>query len=253
MYLPFSDLKGFRVVGREVGAADEPVALGTLDDLRVDVRDWRVGHLVLATGGPLAPRRVLLGTDRPVAFDLVRRELVTEWTPYDVDTAPEASSLRTAADAAEDDPDGEGGLMFGPGGSGGPGASTGDDGPAVLGGDPAAVSVPPTEEERHLHDARELLGYAIGGSDGEVGTVSDLLIDRESPAIAWLVVATGSWLSGRDVVLDPAWTTDASAAGRRMSVALTRERMREAPPLESLDGLDHAYGAALAAFYRFVG
>ena len=255
MYIRFSELRGFAVVGREVGASDAPASLGALEDLLVDVRDWRVVHLALAAGGPLATRHVLLGSDRPVAFDLARRELATEWTPYDVDVAPDAASVRTAAD---DDPDGgaadggagtgAGGLLFGPGD---PTAPAGG-GQAVLGGDPDAVPVPRSEEERHLHGARELLGYAVDGTDGEVGTVTDLLVDRESPAIAWLVVDTGSWLQHREVVLDPAWTRGAAAGSRRAAVALSRGQVRDAPPPADLDGLDRAYGTALAAFYRLV-
>ena len=252
MFTPFSELRGFEVVGREVGRADERVALGTLEDLHVDVRDWRLSHLVVGVGAPLVGRRVLLGTDRPVAFDLARRELLTEWTPYDVETAPDAGSVRTAGDGGGADPDapaGEGGgLLFGPGDPGAPGGG----GKAVLGGDVDAVPAPPSEEERHLCTARSVIGRTVAGTDDEVGTVTDLLVDRDRPSVAWLVIDTGGWLAHREVVLDPKWTAPGSWAGPRASVELTRERVRAAPALESLDGLDHAYGAALAAFYRFV-
>ena len=252
MYIPFSELRGFGLVGREVGAADEAVELGALDDLYVDARDWRVAYLVVSVGGPLAARRVLLEPDRPVEFDLAGRRLLTGWTPYDVDTAADAGSLRTAGeqaardagDAGGDDPDR---LMFGPGDPSAPGG-----GGAVLGGDPDAELIPLSEEERHLRGARELVGYTVRGTDADVGPVADLLIHRERPALSWLAVDTGTWLSRREVVLDPKWIGDVSWGERRMDIGLTRAQVRDAPALEGLDGLDHAYGAALAAFYRFV-
>ena len=252
MYIPFSELRGFALVGREVGAADASVELGTLDDLYVDARDWRVAYLAVSVGGPLAGRRVLLEPDRPVEFDLAARRLLTGWTPYDLDTATDAGSLRTAGeqaarDAAGDD-DGADPLMFGPGD---PGAPAGGGG-AVLGGDPDAEVIPLSEEERHLVGARELMGHEVVGTDAGVGPVVDLLIHRERPAVSWLAVDTGTWLAERTIVLDPAWIGALSWADRRMDVALTRERVREAPALDGLDGVDHAYGAALAAFYRFV-
>ena len=251
MFTPFSELRGFAVVGREVGHAERRVELGTLDDLHVDVRDWRPAHLVVAAGGPLVGRRALLGTDRPVAFDLARRELLTEWTPYEVETAPDARSVRTAGDGGAPPPTsagGGGGLLFGPGDPSAPGGG----GQAVLGGDMDAAPVPPSEEERHLCAARALLGRAVAGTDDEVGTVADLLIDRERPSVAWLVIDAGTWLADREVVLDPKWADAESWAEPPVRVALTRERVRAAPAPDSLEGLDHAYGAALAAFYRFV-
>ena len=254
MYIPFSELRGFELLGREVGAADEAVGLGSLDDLYVDVRDWRVAYLVVSVGGPLVGRRVLLEPDRPVEFDLAGRRLLTGWTPYDVDVAADAASVRTAGEQAEREADGDAGndgadpLMFGPGDpTGVPGA----DG-AVLGGDPDAEAVPLSEEERHLRGARALVGLEVVGTDAAVGPVSDLLIHRESPAVSWLAVDTGTWLSQREVVLDPKWVGEISWAERRVAVELTRERVRGAPPLADLGGVDHAYGAALAAFYRFV-
>lgn len=251
MYIPFTELRGFDVVGREVGAHDIAVDLGKLDDLYVDVRDWRVAYLLLSVGGALSARRIVLEPDRPVEFDLARRQLLTTWTPYDIDTATDAASLRTAGEQASHDARGDDGpdrLSFGPGDPGLPGG--GDQ--AVLGGDPSAPGIPLSEEERNLRGARELLGYDVAGSDDGVGTVRDLLVHRDRPAVSWLVVDTGSWLSQRQVVLDPKWAGEISWAARRIDVALTRERVGAAPPLDGLDGLDHAYGAALAAFYRLV-
>lgn len=42
-----------------------------------------------------------------------------------------------------------------------------------------------------------LKGFGIQGSDGEIGTVSDFLIDDRTWKIRWMVVDTGGWLAGR--------------------------------------------------------
>ncbi len=148
--------------------------------------------------------------------------------------------------------DGSGRLVYGPGDPTLPGGG----GQGVLGGDPDAPDIPLSEEERHLRGARELVGYEVvgtdAGADGRIGPVTDLLIHRDDPAVSWLVVDAGGWLAQREVVLDPKWARDISWAQRRVNVALARERVAQAPALESLDGVDHAYGTALAAFYRFV-
>jgi len=48
-----------------------------------------------------------------------------------------------------------------------------------------------------------LTGCAIQATDGEIGTVSDFLFDDMNWSIRWLAVDTGSWLSGRTVLLPP--------------------------------------------------
>ena len=52
-----------------------------------------------------------------------------------------------------------------------------------------------------LWDASAINGYAIEASDGRLGTVSDFLFGDVSWINRWLVVDTGNWLSGREVLL----------------------------------------------------
>ena len=258
MYVTFEDIRTFDVVGhatasaRSGGEADEP--LGKLHDLYIDTRDWRVSWLVLDSGSLLTPRKVLIGTENRVAFDTDARRLLTSLTPYDVETASEAGELRTAADveaegggAAED-----GGLpTTGPsaGLPSGAGGGAGSVGSSLM--PEASAPLPPSEEERHLRSARELLGYTVIGQGEEaVGPVADLLVDTDSPTIAWLSVDVGSWLAGRQVVIRPDWTGGISWSERRVAIDLSREQVRGAPPLETLGGLDRAYASSLARFYR---
>src|SRR5271154_2724857 len=48
-----------------------------------------------------------------------------------------------------------------------------------------------------------LEGCAVGASDGQVGTVKDILFDDEAWRIRWGVVDTGTWLTGRKVLVHP--------------------------------------------------
>ena len=49
--------------------------------------------------------------------------------------------------------------------------------------------------------ASPLTGYAIQATDGRIGSVADLLFDDSIWHVRWLVVATGSWLTRRRIVL----------------------------------------------------
>ena len=53
-----------------------------------------------------------------------------------------------------------------------------------------------------------LKGLAIEADDGRIGTVSDFLFDDRTWKCRWMVVDTGTWLTGRKVLVHP------SAIGR---------------------------------------
>jgi hypothetical protein len=51
------------------------------------------------------------------------------------------------------------------------------------------------EEARrsHLRSAREIVGYRVEASDGDAGTLDDLVIERPGWAVPQLVVDTKPW------------------------------------------------------------
>jgi hypothetical protein len=52
-----------------------------------------------------------------------------------------------------------------------------------------------------LRNSSEIIGYTIGANDGQLGKVTDFLFDYDTWLVRWLVIDTGSWLSGRKVLL----------------------------------------------------
>ena len=84
-----------------------------------------------------------------------------------------------------------------------------------------------------LWNASVINGYAIAASDGHLGTVSDFLFDDASWMVRWLVVDTGTWLSGRKVLLPPVALGHPDASGRQFSVRLTRQQVKDSPDIDS--------------------
>ena len=66
-----------------------------------------------------------------------------------------------------------------------------------------------------------LIGTKIRATDGDIGTVSDILFDDVSWLIRWVVVDTGKWLSGRKVLLPPPLLGSIDHDENRFSVRLT--------------------------------
>ena len=59
----------------------------------------------------------------------------------------------------------------------------------------------------------ELRRYTIGAADGDVGEVIDAYFDDASWTVRHLVVDTGRWLPGRQVLISPCVVTAVDAAG----------------------------------------
>jgi sporulation protein YlmC with PRC-barrel domain len=52
-----------------------------------------------------------------------------------------------------------------------------------------------------LHDLKSLAGYSVIATDGEVGSLRNVLFDGLSWTVHYLVVGVGTWFKRRDVVL----------------------------------------------------
>lgn len=80
--------------------------------------------------------------------------------------------------------------------------------------------------------ASTLKGYSIAATDGEIGTVSDLLFDDTTWRLRWLVVDTGNWLPGRLVLLHPSVLGRPDAEARSVPVLLTRAKVEASPDIQ---------------------
>lgn len=81
--------------------------------------------------------------------------------------------------------------------------------------------------------AKRIYGASVEGTDGNVGTVKDLLIDRRTWNVRYLELDIGRWLPGRRLILSPVVVEAADYAGQRLSVPLSRKQVEESPPVEA--------------------
>lgn len=113
---------------------------------------------------------------------------------------------------------------------------------------------PVAPEDRHLRSMDEMSGYAIMATDGEIGSISDFLLDPDGWTIRYIVVDTGNWLPGRQVAIKPAWVSAISWSGQSIVVGVSREEVSDAAELSQIDELERsdAY-LAMAPFGAYAG
>ncbi len=84
-----------------------------------------------------------------------------------------------------------------------------------------------------LWNASALNGYPIKATDGEIGTVSDLMYQDSDWAIRWLVVDTGDWLSGRTVLLPASALGIPDPEAHHLPVSLTMRQIEQSPDTDA--------------------
>jgi len=81
----------------------------------------------------------------------------------------------------------------------------------------------------HLRSMRALDGYHIQTSEGAIGHLTDFIMDDQRWAIRHLVVETGHWYSGKEIVLSPKHIDRISYQDSTVFVNVTKEVILHAP------------------------
>ena len=82
-----------------------------------------------------------------------------------------------------------------------------------------------------LRMASHLKGTSIAATDGAIGSVQDLYFDDHSWTIRYLVVDTGTWLPGRQVLISPR-SIMAVTDEAKIPVSLTKSQVENSPSTE---------------------
>lgn len=83
-----------------------------------------------------------------------------------------------------------------------------------------------------LRSIKQLYGDKLGASDGEIGHIKDFYFDDQSWVIRYLVVDTGNWLAGRQVLISPYSLGRLDQAEKILRVNLTRKQIEDSPSID---------------------
>ena len=98
---------------------------------------------------------------------------------------------------------------------------------------------------------RNMRGDEVVARDGSIGSVADVYFDDEKWAVRYVVVDTGGWLSGRQVLIPPAAVEAELSRGKKLRLALQREQVEKAPGAETDRPVSRQREAELARHYGF--
>ncbi len=192
-----NDLLGFRIA-----ATDGEI--GTVKDFYFDDETWTVRYLIVKTALWFS-REVLISPDSIVHYNWeegmfsvgITREQVRH-SP-DIDTDKPVSRQQEAELAKYYPWQSYWGTGFYPGGIWGVVEPT----PRI---DPRTIrAVDRTEdpnEDRHLRSSKKVTGYHIQTAEGDIGHVTNFIVDDQTWQIAYLMIDTHNWIGGKKVLVE---------------------------------------------------
>jgi uncharacterized protein YrrD len=234
-----------------IGATDGDI--GKVEDFYFDDHAWVVRYLVVETGSWLSSRKVLISPISVRKHDWASHTLPVAITRAQVASSPDIDTDRPVSRQHEErllDFYGYsaywggyglwGGAMIPmamhPGYVGLPGDAAQQE--AAVEENVRAEQARHRDDDPNLRSCKSVIGYHLEASDGEVGHVDGLLLDEDTWAIRYLIVNTSNWWGGHQVLIAPQWIEGVHWAERTVTVAMTRDAVKAAPPYDPSTDLD---------------
>lgn len=213
------------ISGHKLAATDGEI--GSVKDFYFDDQSWVVRYLVADTGSWLTGRLVLLSPHAVGRFDESAKVLPVGLTKKKIEDSPSIETHKPVSRQYEVEyyrhygwpTYWDGGGMWG------------------ISGFPVPMPLSPEQlqadrqahrrDDHHLRSVNAVTGYAIQATDGEIGTVSSFMVDDKSWALGGMVVETGKWYAGKEILILTDRIAHISYEQSKVFVNLTQLEIKE--------------------------
>ena len=201
------------LVGSSVIAADGEI--GRVRNFLVDDKSWSIRYLVVDVGSWLKKKDVILAITAVQEPDWEKKIFHVSLTKEQVRNCPDVDAEKPVSRQQEIAMRDYWGWM-----------AYWVDKELGWASAPTGVKYPlHTEEDPHLRSAMHLIGYQVGATVAEMGSLAGFILDEESWHIGYLDVKGGDWLESRSVLVPTRWVKAVSWANRRVKLLHAREEI----------------------------
>ena len=102
-----------------------------------------------------------------------------------------------------------------------------------------------------LRSIKDLSGFAIGATDGDIGTVKECFFDDLTYTVRYVVVETGGWLSERKVLLSPSAFRAMDWEHKRVTAALTKAQVEKSPDIDTHKPVSRQHETEFYGYYGY--
>jgi uncharacterized protein YrrD len=240
MFVHIKDLEGLKIKA-------EDGEIGHIADAYVDDSNWAVRYLVVATGPWLFGKRVLISPNSVERIDWAGSSVCVRLSTEQVRNSPDIDTDRPISRQQEAEyhlyynfPPYWGGVaLWGR--------------YETPGGEPDATDEEAAKQDKkygarwdsHLRSAKEVRGYRLLATDGQVGHIDNFLMDSTTWAIRYMAINTGGWLKRHEVLFIPKLVDRVIWADAAINVNTSKELLETAPEYRPDKTIDRAMEQAL--------
>lgn len=102
-----------------------------------------------------------------------------------------------------------------------------------------------------LHSLTALRKFHVHAADGDIGEVTDGYFDDERWVIRYLVVNTGSWLNGREVLISPYSIARIDDAASAIVTQLTRKQVESSPSIDTAKPISRQQEESYLSYFGY--
>lgn len=106
------------------------------------------------------------------------------------------------------------------------------------------------DDDLQLRSTRDAIGYQVEAADGDLGHVSDFLVDDQTWAIRYAVVDTSNWWLGKEVLIAAEWLDRVSWSDAKVVIDLDRQAVKEAPAYDPAVEIDRQWESDYFTHYQ---
>ena len=228
--------------GTSIAATDGEI--GSVQDLYFDDHSWTIRYLVVDTGTWLPGRQVLI-SPRSIMAGTDEGKIPVSLTKSQVENSPSTDVDKPVERQYEEEYSQYYGYPYywtGPYRWG----ATPYPGEGVLAVPEVAVAMPPrVGGDPSLRSTRNVTGYYIEATDGDIGHVDDFIVDTAAWAIRYMLVDTRNWWPGKKVLVSPEWINEVSWPDSRVYVDMSKEAIKSAPEYDPNQPVERDYETRL--------
>jgi hypothetical protein len=219
-------------------------------DLYFDDHAWTVRYLVVDTGTWLPKRKVLISPESAGEPDWSAACIPLELTTKQVEGSPSVQSDKPVSRQHEQALSSyyDWSAYWIPGAVPAMGTMMPAGGPMVSAEGKAKPRSEP-QGDPCLRSVKEVIGYHIHASDGEIGHVEDVIAETDDWIVRYLVIDTRNWLPGKKVLISPAWVDRFSWSEGEVHVLHSRQAIKDAPEFDPKAPINREYEVRLYDYY----
>jgi sporulation protein YlmC with PRC-barrel domain len=237
-------IKGKELKGYQLKSTDGTI--GSAREFYFDDHYWSIRYLVAKTSGWLSNKKVLLSPYSVTAIDPVTETVSLALTKKQIEDSPSIDEDEPVSLQWENSYYDYYGY---PAYWGGPFMWGYYPYPQRDSANWSSWDMTRSPWDRHLRSTHQVTGYNIHASDGEIGHIEDFIIDEETWAIRYLVVATTNFWPGKKILVSPQWIASISWETQEVFSDLSRDKIKDSPAYDDASAITREDEVGLYGYY----